>query len=175
MKRWGVLNRLIELHGYTKIVELGVWKGATLTKVLTKHPHLEYTGVDLYAVQPDNPSETYAPGENGHDWDHEMYFNSLTAFCLKYPKARILREHTVEAAKQFKDKSLDLVFIDADHSYEGVVADIEAWYPKVRKGGLICGHDYNPELFEGTVKAVDEFFSNRTLYPDTVWAYEVKA
>jgi predicted O-methyltransferase YrrM len=54
---------------------------------------------------------------------------------------------------------LDFVFIDADHSYEGCKADIEAWFPKVKPGGLLSGHDYdNPDFPEfGVKRAVDEF------------------
>lgn len=50
--------------------------------------------------------------------------------------------------------AVDLVFIDADHTYEAVKEDIELWKPHVRPGGLLCGHDYR--LFEGVTQAVDE-------------------
>jgi predicted alpha/beta hydrolase family esterase len=50
---------------------------------------------------------------------------------------------------------LDFVFIDADHKYESVKADIAAWLPKVRPGGHIAGHDYHSD-WPGVQKAVDE-------------------
>jgi len=50
---------------------------------------------------------------------------------------------SVEAAAQFNDASVDFVFIDADHSYDAVRADIRAWRPKLRAGGLLAGHDYD--------------------------------
>lgn len=50
---------------------------------------------------------------------------------------------SVEAARNFADGSLDVVWIDADHSYEAVLADIAAWWPKVRPGGWIGGDDYS--------------------------------
>jgi hypothetical protein len=46
-----------------------------------------------------------------------------------------------EAAEIFPDRCLDLVFIDGDHSYEAVREDIGLWSPKVRRGGILCGHD----------------------------------
>jgi len=49
---------------------------------------------------------------------------------------------SVEVAKQYTDDSLDFVFIDGDHRYECVLADIQAWLPKVKAGGIIAGHDY---------------------------------
>jgi hypothetical protein len=44
----------------------------------------------------------------------------------------------------FEDNSLDFVYIDANHTYEGVKEDIKYWYPKVKPGGLLLGHDYLP-------------------------------
>lgn len=67
-----------------------------------------------------------------------------------------LRLPSVEAAKSFKDESLDVVFIDAEHTYEAVRDDINAWYPKVKLGGYIAGHDYTPKC--GVPKAVNEKF-----------------
>ena len=54
----------------------------------------------------------------------------------------IVREFSVEAAKQFKRESLDFVYIDANHALPYVVADIAAWEPIVKRGGILAGHDY---------------------------------
>ncbi len=64
-----------------------------------------------------------------------------------------------EAAKQFPDASLDMVFIDADHSYEPVARDIDAWVPKVKPGGILAGHDHC-DMFPGVIKAVAERFKD---------------
>lgn len=45
-----------------------------------------------------------------------------------------------------RDESIDFLFIDADHRYEYVYRDIELWYPKIRYGGIICGHDFEKTL-----------------------------
>ena len=69
----------------------------------------------------------------------------------------------------------DMVFVDGDHSYEGCRDAIKAWKPKIARGGLICGHDYNDEKFPGVIKAVKELLPEaRHLKPTTLWAAEVE-
>ena len=67
-----------------------------------------------------------------------------------------IRLPSTEASKLYADNSLDFVFIDANHSYEFVKDDINAWYPKVKKGGILAGHDYD-RSWPGVIQAVDEF------------------
>lgn len=77
-----------------------------------------------------------------------------------------VRLPSIEAAKQYADNSLDVVFIDADHHYEAVLADLNAWYPKVKPGGIIAGHDFSfsPQFAHpGVTKAVLEFFHDKPL------------
>ena len=81
-------------------------------------------------------------------------------------RVTIHRMDTVEAARHVPDGTLDFVFIDADHTYEGCKRDIEAWLPKVRSGGMISGHDYN---WPSVRQAVDEAFPTVGLASDNVW------
>jgi len=70
----------------------------------------------------------------------------------------ILVSDSLTCAHYIKDHSLDFVFIDAHHSYEAVRDDMNAWYRKVRKGGVFSGHDYgSPGRRFGVRRAVDEF------------------
>lgn len=71
-------------------------------------------------------------------------------------KVIFVYEKSIEAAKKIANESLDFVYIDGEHSYEAVKQDISAWFPKVKKGGIVGGHDYT-SYFPGTMKAVDEF------------------
>jgi predicted O-methyltransferase YrrM len=62
---------------------------------------------------------------------------------------------SMEAVKRFSDQSLDFVYIDANHRFYHVAQDIRAWWPKVRMGGLLAGHDYF--TYGSVKKAVDEW------------------
>jgi hypothetical protein len=76
-----------------------------------------------------------------------------------------------DVANLYRDDSLDFVFIDADHSYEAVSRDIDAWKPKVKRGGILAGHDYipwtNPTF--GVIKAVNERFERFEVWPGVTW------
>ena len=78
-----------------------------------------------------------------------------------------IRMKSVDAAKLYDDKSLDLVFIDAGHTYDDVQADIKAWLPKVRDYGFIAGHDYgwDPEV----KAAVDDIFPTISMEVEGCW------
>jgi hypothetical protein len=64
------------------------------------------------------------------------------------------RMPSLEAAGEFTEGSCDFVFIDASHEYRDVLDDLAAWYPKVRSGGVLAGHDYH---WPGVARAVREF------------------
>jgi len=98
------------------------------------------------------------------DWKGELKCVDVWSDPSVYAQAvanlgekRLIRKSSVEAANDFKAGSLDFVFIDANHTYESVKQDIEAWFPKVRKGGVISGHDYCVYQDFGVIQAVDEF------------------
>jgi len=80
----------------------------------------------------------------------------------KYPNATLIIKSSTEAVQEFQDNSLDFVYIDADHRMASVINDCQLWYPKVKIGGLLCGHDYN--LAEPPVmSAVLQFAVNNKL------------
>ena len=87
-----------------------------------------------------------------------------------------LKAPSVEAATRFAPQSIDLVFIDADHSLEGCLSDLEAWYPRLKPGGVLIGHDYRPG--NPVSQAVERFTSKHGLRsalvsPDTSTIFEI--
>ncbi len=75
-----------------------------------------------------------------------------------------IKKKSAIAVDDFHDESLDFVYIDADHEYESALADITLYYPKVKRGGLFCGHNYEPETaIEHVAKAVHYFCAQNNL------------
>ena len=75
-------------------------------------------------------------------------------------KIKWIKEKSADATKFIADNSLDFVYIDGNHTYEFVAEDICLYYPKVKKGGLLSGHDYE---YKSVKRAVDEFISKQKL------------
>ena len=88
------------------------------------------------------------------------HYESFMRNCGHFPNLVAIRESSPEAAALVPD--VDMVFLDGDHEYEAVVADIAAWLPKTRR--LLCGHDYNNPEFPGVAEAVDEILGDRVAF-----------
>lgn len=149
-------------YGFRKnILEIGVAYGYHADFVCTLLPSISYIGVDPYQANYD-PNDIFCSdvrklfGDQDTQNAMNRLFNVVSSNLNKYDgRARLIREKSWVAAEQFQDGMFDLVYIDGDHTYEGVVKDLEAWFPKVRKGGMICGDDIG---WPGVKQAVDEFF-----------------
>lgn len=75
-----------------------------------------------------------------------------------------------DVANKYDNESLDFVFLDGDHSYEGLKKDIMAWLPKVKKdGGIIAGHDFSYNQYPGIIQAVQEQFEYWNVWRGTHW------
>jgi uncharacterized Rossmann fold enzyme len=165
---------LRRLGKHPKVVEVGVFRGALSSRLLVRRD-LHLSMVDTWGVYQDSykQSDDFHAGLNETEQE-DAYRTALALTEFAHDRRQILRMDSVEAAKHFADASLDCVFIDADHSYEGCRRDIEAWLPKVKPGGLICGHDYDhPEFPDwGVKRAVDEWFTP-DLGGDHTWFFRL--
>ena len=133
-------------------VEVGTWTGSTSMYLLKHFPTLRLICVDPYRVQQDDAAQICVCKTQEQ---YDALYNSLVQKFSKLFGNRTIwiRKTSAEASKEIKDKSLDFVFIDGNHAYEFVKQDIVLWAPKVRCGGIICGHDIQRE---GVQKAVEE-------------------
>ena len=89
-------------------------------------------------------------------------YRRMTELAAENPCVKVVRKHSVETAKDFDDGHFDFVYIDDDHTYKAVKEGIEAWWPKVRPGGVMAGHNYCQYILPtgvefGVIKAVNEF------------------
>jgi predicted O-methyltransferase YrrM len=143
-------------------VEIGVYKGALSWLLLANMPQLFLYMVDSWAEAPSDSSYLTTDDKIARfsQAEHDEVRKTATAAVQQFgDRCRIIAKPSVEAAAEFEDGSLDFVFIDGDHSYAGCKADIEAWAPKVRTGGIVGGHDYREDKAGfGVIKAVGEFY-----------------
>jgi len=68
-----------------------------------------------------------------------------------------------DTVKQFQDGFFDFIYIDANHMYKHVKQDIGLWYPKIKNGGILGGHDFKPGQHNGVYNAVKEFVDKEGL------------
>ena len=167
------LQKIITDNQYYVGAELGILYGDTYMYLLQNCPDLKLIGIDAgmndrkwKAIEATTTEEllSFPPGEHHIklvEWAKE--FNKIFP---DRPRAVIRRDFTRHAAKYYRDQSLDFIFIDASHDYDSVLEDIKIWAPKVRKGGLISGHDINDPAVK---KAVDEVYKHYKIGPDNIW------
>lgn len=125
----------------SKVVEIGTWEGAFAHAILLNTPSTtEVYCVDPYAAAPDlaKTSDWYEISQTEFDSKYEAAKTRLSGFG---DRVKFLRKPSAEAAADFEDESIDVVYVDGDHDYKGVLQDIMLWWPKVKPGGYLLGDD----------------------------------
>jgi hypothetical protein len=131
------LPALFTALAYRDGAEVGVWEGAFSEELARGMPALQR----LRCVDPWIAYRRYNERKNVQR-RLDVAYASAQARLHDLP-CDLLRMTSVEAARLVPDRSLDFVYIDANHAEAFVREDIEAWAPKVRAGGCLCGHDYD--------------------------------
>ena len=126
------------------VVEVGSWLGRSTHALLTGCPGTVYA-VDHFHGSPSEREAAHAPAKT-RDIGSDFLKN-----VGHFPNLKLLKMESVEAAKQFEPKSIDMVFIDGEHTYESFNADFHAWLPICRK--IICGHDAS---YAGVKRVLEE-------------------
>ena len=146
-----------------QIVEVGSWQGRStvaICEALRKKSDIRMFAVDTFQGDPHIEQL-----EASKSLQEDGVFKAFCANTAAYPFLKTIRATSLEAVSRFADGSLDWVFIDAFHEYDAVTADIVAWYPKIKPGGLISGHDYG---YLGINRALRRLFPHVCAW-DTIW------
>ena len=167
--------RLVKARGLTCGAEIGVGYGGHCESLLNYRGIDTLIGVDPYRHLPNHIDATNL-AQPELDRVYHRALDRLARFGRRF---ELIRDTSTRAAEQIDDRSLDFVYIDADHRFDAVIADLGAWFDKVRDGGIIAGHDYsNPDLPD-VQHAVDGFFQrlNWPIYHagDCVWWVQKRA
>lgn len=144
------LPSLFESHfGTKKLVgaEIGVCRGETSYTLLEKTNIKKLYLIDAWAAYDDWIGHI---SQDTMDRFKDITVRNLSKFDSK--KYEIITSDSLKAAPKIKDNTLDFVFIDADHSYDGVYKDITSFYSKVKVNGIVSGHDFNMGSVNQAVK-----------------------
>jgi len=150
-------------------VEVGSWMGCSAVymgvEIVNSKKKIKFDCIDNWEAAEKMFNVKEKDKFQGKKTIYEHFLHNIK------PLKHIIGHHkidSVEGAKLYPDKSLDFVYIDASHEYEDVLADIIAWYPKLKPHGVMAGHDYI--AYAGVAKAVHEFFpKNKITIDDISW------
>ena len=161
MKLFETRNELLsEFDNDLIIAELGVFRGE-----FSKFIHSNLNPKKLYLV--DLFSGHMGSGDK--DGNNMVFVNlndeykSLNKYFENHSSVEVIQNYSGRFLSSLPDEHLDIVYIDADHEYDGVKQDLNLSFNKVKSGGYICGHDYVSPRFEGVVRAVNEFCDDKHL------------
>jgi len=151
-------------------VEVGSWKGRSASfmavEIINSKKNIKFDCIDTWegSIEHTELDDPWANRENVSEWFNEFKKDKdfLYSSFLKNTQSvsdviNPIRKRSHDAALSYKNRSLDFIFIDASHEYKDVLLDLQLFYPKLKRGGIIAGHDYHG--FVGVKAAVDEFFS----------------
>ena len=141
---YGFVTSLAKTIDAKRICEIGVALGYHAEQILDSMSNVEYQGVDPFLAGYD-PNDCFVT-EVAKIFNDEPQLAldrlfRVVAYKLNCydGRANLLRQPSAIAASRFVDGYFDLIYIDGDHTYSGVMADLHAWYGKVRRGGILCG------------------------------------
>lgn len=148
-------------------VEVGTWKGMSAAfmavEIINSEKQIQFDCIDTWEIVPEQK-----------DIDVNLYVDLYDTFLKNIDQVKHIvnpkKALSWDGADFYEDESLDFIFIDAAHDYESVKKDITAWFPKMKKDGIIAGHDYT--WCDDVKKAVHEYFGNKQIYEtEGCWIY----
>lgn len=152
-------NLLNQLGLIGNAAEIGVYKGDFSKLLLSNWEGAMLFSIDPWRYQENARFDSSNIEQEEHD---EAYKIARTTLAQFGPRSKIIRDFSVNASARFENESLDFVYIDARHDYRSVNSDLNAWWPKIKLGGIIAGHDYKDSFVRLNLvevkRAVNDFF-----------------
>jgi len=145
-----MVNRHKDLNDVV-FVEVGTWMGQSAcymgSTIKESNANITFYAVDSFKGSVKNTTSVTDDSANAvtHRFNSDFFgvFMSNVESCGLTNIITPIRKKSLDAAKEFESQSIDFIFIDAEHTYEAVSNDLDAWYDKVKDGGIICGHDFD--------------------------------
>jgi len=165
-------NNLFGLYDFIKhhdtkdkvIVEIGCYLGISteLFAMFCK----EITSIDLWGMD-----ESYDGGENPKEF-WPIVERLANERLSKYSNAKLVKNSGFLASQTFESESIDLLYLDGNHSFESVVNDAKLWHEKIKVGGVLSGHDYNISTVQKAVNYILDTmeYSDLNIFGDTSWS-----
>lgn len=184
-RRWDVLASFCLEQGYKTFVEVGCKEGRTTGHILKNVPDSRVIAIDPWIANP-APKNGDPTREDYEKWDFakiEAEFWGNVGDAKGIEMLRMTSEQAIDLLNNGRlpngrddlvtprpDEQFDLIFIDALHDYESVMQDIALWWPKVRVGGCLSGHDFSHQ-WPGVERAVADSFNLMQVgvASDSVW------
>ena len=129
-------------------VEIGSWLGRSTSymavEIINSGKDIKFDCIDGWEGSPENKDNTYVINKT-------LYEEFLKNVEPVLDHINPIKGFSYDVVNNYQDNSIDFLFIDGAHDYESVKKDLIDWYPKVKKNGVIAGHDYNVGNFPGLV------------------------
>jgi len=171
-QRLGLNNLCLTVKNYInddnlQLVEVGSYCGESSEIIATHFPNSTLNCVD--------PWEKYIEEGSTYDLDkQELELKEaeqiFTSMASRYSNIKKNKMSSIQYASQIEDESIDFIYIDGNHQYSSVIEDLTMWNKKVKKGGIISGHDFN---WSPVSRAIYEFFDKSpvSVFEDNSWFY----
>jgi hypothetical protein len=147
-------NDLLDLFNKNLIIaEIGVFKGDFSKIIYEKMSPKELHLIDIFSGM------TCSGDKDGNNIEHRdigVEYKKIKEWAID-KNVIVHKGYSTDILNTFDDDYFDLIYIDGDHSYEGVKKDMNVSFKKIKNNGYMCGHDYNKNSFPGVVNAVNEF------------------
>lgn len=165
--------------GAVRALEIGVWVGESTEMIAAE---IKKNGGHLYVIDWFKGSPITVLGEYAKKEDIMNTFISNMEYFGFMDVITIIRGDSQQVHEIFKDDFFDFIYIDAEHTYSAMSKDLKNYYPKLKMGGMFCGHDCESNVYEeqyveqdyvggkhhGVIKAVGEMF-NPVMVTSNIW------